>query len=76
MGGTKKVDFEKIKSLNPDLIIGNKEENDQSQIEDLMKNYPVWMSDIHTLEDALDMIKSVGEIVDKKEQAHQKKRVA
>ena len=70
VGGTKKLQFDKIKQLKPDLIIGNKEENDQSQIEELMKNYPVWMSDISNLEDALDMIKGVGEIVDKKEQAH------
>src|SRR3990172_8798295 len=46
VGGTKIYDFEKIKSLNPDLIIGNKEENEQQQIEKLMKEYPVWMSDI------------------------------
>src|SRR4051812_30672051 len=39
VGGTKKLDFEKIKSLNPDLIIGNKEENEQAQIKDLMNHY-------------------------------------
>src|SRR4051812_32387297 len=44
IGGTKKYDFEKIKALNPDLIIGNKEENEQGQIEELMKQYNVWMS--------------------------------
>ena len=39
VGGTKKYDLEKIKALQPDLIIGNKEENEQGQIEELMKNY-------------------------------------
>ena len=69
VGGTKKYNFEKIKSLNPDLIIGNKEENDQSQIEELAKSYPVWMSDILTLSDALQMIESLGTIVGKESRA-------
>ncbi len=69
IGGTKKVDFDKIAGLHPDLIIGNKEENDRSQIEELAKHYPVWMSDITTLDDAHDMIKSVGEITGKAEVA-------
>jgi ABC-type Fe3+-hydroxamate transport system substrate-binding protein len=66
IGGTKQFSFEKIAALNPDLIIGNKEENEQEQIEALMKLYPVWMSDIKTLEDAEVMIKSVGELTGKK----------
>ena len=65
IGGTKKVDFDKITALQPDLIIGNKEENDRSQIEELTRIYPVWMSDITTLEDAFEMMKSVGEITGK-----------
>lgn len=65
IGGTKKVDFDKIAALQPDLIIGNKEENDRSQIEELARRYPVWMSDVVTLEDAFNMIKSVGEITGK-----------
>ena len=60
VGGTKKINLEKIRSLNPDLIIGNKEENSQAQIEELMDEYPVWMSDISVLEDALNMIEQVG----------------
>jgi ABC-type Fe3+-hydroxamate transport system substrate-binding protein len=62
VGGTKKFDFEKIKQLNPDLVIGNKEENDRSQMEELMNDYPVWMSDVKNLEDALFMIHQLGEI--------------
>lgn len=65
VGGTKTIDLEKIRQLNPDLIIGNKEENEQEQIEELMKHYPVWMSDINTLKQAFDMITRVGMIVDK-----------
>lgn len=69
VGGTKKLDFEKIKALQPDLIIGNKEENEQSQIEELMQHYNVWMSDIVTLNDAFDMITRIGTVVNKREQA-------
>jgi ABC-type Fe3+-hydroxamate transport system substrate-binding protein len=62
VGGTKKLNIELIKSLNPDLIIGNKEENEQSQIEELAKSFPVWMSDVQNLKDALQMINEMGGI--------------
>lgn len=65
VGGTKQVNFDVIESLNPDLIIGNKEENDREFIEQLSTKFPVWMSDIHNLNDALDMIEMLGEIVNK-----------
>lgn len=71
IGGTKKLDLDKIRTLNPDLIIGNKEENDQSQIEELMSEFPVWMSDITLIEDALKMIESIGDITGKTEKAFQ-----
>ncbi len=69
VGGTKTVDIELVKKLNPDLVIGNKEENERSQVEELMQLFPVWMSDIADLVSALDMIKKVGELVGKSEKA-------
>ena len=69
VGGTKDFDIDKIKSLNPDLIIGNKEENYEEGITELKKYYPVWMSDVNTLEDAYTMMRSIGEITCKKEEA-------
>lgn len=65
VGGTKNVDFEKVKSLKPDLIIGNKEENDKENIEKLMEIAPVWMSDINNLESALEMIHQIGVMIGK-----------
>jgi ABC-type Fe3+-hydroxamate transport system substrate-binding protein len=62
IGGTKNVKIDKIRSLNPDLIIGNKEENTLEDIEKLRAIAPVWMSDIFTLKDAYDMIKGIGEV--------------
>lgn len=62
VGGTKKLKMEVIDSLRPDLIIGNKEENDKDSIEILQHKYPLWISDIVTLEDALWMINAVGDL--------------
>ncbi|HTK20802.1 MAG TPA: helical backbone metal receptor [Mucilaginibacter sp.] len=69
IGGTKKLNINQIRKLNPDLIIGNKEENEKDQIEELMQNFPVWMSDVSNLEDAVDMIRKVGQLVDREEKA-------
>jgi ABC-type Fe3+-hydroxamate transport system substrate-binding protein len=71
IGGTKKLKLDKIRELQPDLIIGNKEENERSQIEELEKEFPVWMSDIHQLNDALEMIKRVGDLTGKIPEATQ-----
>ncbi len=62
IGGTKNFDFTKIKAARPDLIIGNKEENYQEGIAQLEPHFPVWLSDISTLPEALDMIRRVGAI--------------
>lgn len=69
IGGTKNVKIKLVESLNPDLIIGNKEENNQVDIEELEQNLPTWMSDIFNLEDALEMIERVGEITGTQEKA-------
>lgn len=65
VGGTKTVNLQKVVDLSPDLIIGNKEENDKSQLEALAAQFPVWISDIYNLNDALDMIRRVGGLTDK-----------
>lgn len=69
VGGTKNLDLQKIQALNPDLIIGNKEENEEEQIRMLMENFTVWMSDIQELDAALKMILQVGEITGASEKA-------
>jgi ABC-type Fe3+-hydroxamate transport system substrate-binding protein len=69
IGGTKSFRFEVIDDLQPDLIIGNKEENTPIGIKTLMQDYPVWISDIETLEDNYAMISDFGKIFDKKENA-------
>ena len=60
VGGTKQFDFDAIAALRPDLIIGNKEENYLEGIEQLAQDYPVWLSDMVTLEESLEMIRALG----------------
>lgn len=62
VGGTKDFKPERIRQLNPDFILANKEENDELLIHEISKGFPVWISDIQDLDSALDMIRSVGEI--------------
>ncbi|TCD26264.1 cobalamin-binding protein [Pedobacter psychrodurus] len=69
VGGTKKLNIDLIKDLKPDLIIGNKEENTQSDIEELAIYFPVWMSDIFTLDDAMKTIGQIGALVDREPEA-------
>lgn len=65
VGGTKTIDTEKVKQLQPDLIIANKEENVKEQIEILESIAPVWVSDVNDLDDALEMIAAIGKMVGK-----------
>jgi ABC-type Fe3+-hydroxamate transport system substrate-binding protein len=64
IGGTKKVHFEKIRLLQPDVIIANKEENTKAIVEELSKICPVWVTDIVTVEDNLQMIIDFGKLLD------------
>lgn len=65
IGGTKQLNISKVKELNPDLIIANKEENVKDQIEELAKEFPVWTSDIYSLQDSIEMIEKIGELTGK-----------
>src|SRR5689334_14854456 len=69
VGGTKQINIQKVKELQPNLIIANKEENVKEQVDELRTVAPVWVSDINNLEDALEMIEAVGEIVGKTDEA-------
>ena len=69
VGGTKQYKLDRIEQLRPDLILANKEENEEAQIKALMERHPVWVSDIENLEDALDMIRQVGMLTNRQERA-------
>jgi ABC-type Fe3+-hydroxamate transport system substrate-binding protein len=65
------VHIDIVKSLEPGLVIANKEENTKEQIEELATMYPVWTSDIQTIEQGLHMIGEVGRMTGKAEKAEQ-----
>jgi len=70
IGGTKNLNIDKIRALKPDLIIANKEENVKDQVETLMKDFEVLVTDIETLEDNDDLIEELGQIFGKEDRAH------
>jgi ABC-type Fe3+-hydroxamate transport system substrate-binding protein len=71
IGGTKQLNIPVIYSLKPDLIIANKEENERTQLEELMPAYPTYVSDPTNLSSALQMINDVGALVNRTPQARQ-----
>jgi len=69
VGGTKKVHIEKIRLLNPDIIICNKEENTLEIVESLQEIAPVWVTNIVTIDDNLEMISQFGKLFNKRTEA-------
>lgn len=62
VGGTKHVHFDKIKELQPDIILCNKEENTKEIIQELEQISPVHISDINTIDDCFEIISMYGTI--------------
>lgn len=60
VGGTKRADLKKIFELRPDLVIANKEENTQEDIDAISQRIPVYVSDIKDLNTAIKMISDLG----------------
>ena len=60
VGGTKNLNIDNIKSLKPDLILANKEENTKEQIEELQQFFRVWVSDISNLKDNENFLWELG----------------
>src|SRR5690554_3572509 len=71
IGGTKNVHLDRVKNLNPDLIIANKEENRREDIEALARSYPVYVSDIENLKDAKEFALDIGALTGNEKRAHQ-----
>lgn len=62
VGGTKKVNIQKVIELQPDIVIANKEENTKEDIEALRSLTSVWVSDVDSVDRSYDMIRSMGEL--------------
>jgi iron complex transport system substrate-binding protein len=69
VGGTKNPNYDKIKALNPDIIICNKEENTKEIIEECSKICTTWTTNIITIDDNFEMIQDFGQIFNQQENA-------
>jgi len=69
VGGTKDFKADLISELRPDFIIGNKEENPRSQILELAKSIPTWVTDVNDVKSAIEMIEGLGEVLRAREKS-------
>lgn len=69
IGGTKNINIEKIKALQPDLILANKEENVKEQVEALMTDFKVVVTNVENVEDNYYLLKTLGKLFNKEEKA-------
>lgn len=69
VGGTKNPRLDKIREINPDFIIANKEENRPQDIKQLMVDFEVTVTEIATIEEALITIHELGEALGVAERA-------
>ena len=62
VGGTKQINIEKIKALQPDIILCNKEENTKAIIDALESIAPIHISDIYNLDDCYELMNMYGKL--------------
>ncbi|MGE0711289.1 MAG: helical backbone metal receptor [Planctomycetota bacterium] len=67
VGGTKDLRPERVAELGADLVLANEEENVRAQVEALPA--PVYVTRVRTLEDDLQMVRAVGALTSRAEQA-------
>jgi len=69
IGGTKNINIDKIKALHPDLILANKEENVKEQVEALMDDFKVTVTNVENIEDNYYLLKNLGKLFHKEDKA-------
>jgi len=60
VGGTKQVDLDTVRDLDPDLVLANHEENTAEDVADLDGIAPVFVTEVKTVPEACQMIRTVG----------------
>jgi ABC-type Fe3+-hydroxamate transport system substrate-binding protein len=70
VGGTKKINIQKIISLNPDIILCNKEENTEEIVKACEVICAVHVSNINTIDHNLELIFQYGRLFDKSTKAN------
>jgi ABC-type Fe3+-hydroxamate transport system substrate-binding protein len=63
VGGTKSVDIDLIKSLNPDFILCAKEENTEEIVRELEVLAPVFVANVTSIESNIDLINRLGKLL-------------
>ncbi len=69
IGGTKDIKANRIRTLQPDLILANKEENTKEMISELEQIAPVYVSDVSDLESNRHLIEALGVMLDVKKKS-------
>lgn len=69
VGGTKNIKIDKIRELKPDIILCNKEESTKEIVELCEQVAPVHVSDIYTIDDAIELTKQYGILFRKRTEA-------
>ncbi len=65
VGGTKKVDVERVLGLEPDLVVAVREENSREDVENLASaGIPVFLGAPQTVEDAVQMLRELADRVE------------
>ena len=62
VGGTKDLDLERLIALEPDLVIGNVEENSEQIAEQVDAHFPLWMAFPKSVDEALQDLRDLGQI--------------
>lgn len=70
IGGTKNPNIEKIKQIQPDFVVANKEENRKEDIEAIRAFSKLIVTDISSITDALLAINELGEKLGKRDASH------
>ena len=60
LGGTKQVILDRVAGLEPDLAVANKEENRRSDVDQLRRVCPVFVTDPRTVEQAAKTVLDLG----------------
>ena len=69
IGGTKNPRINKIKALKPDIVIANREENRKEDVDAISDFADVLVTDIATVDEALQEMQRIGDALGKSQQA-------
>ncbi|MFJ7729045.1 ABC transporter substrate-binding protein [Neobacillus sp. NPDC097160] len=70
VGGTKEVIVDKIRDLQPDLILAEKEENTEEIVLALEKIAPVFVLEVQKIDDSYRLIETLGLLTNREEAAN------